>query len=173
MTIRLRPVSEKDLSLLHRLTSDPEGGGEFEWYGFQNPHAMRKRWAEDGLLGDDHSMLIIADGDDPVGFVSFRKRVANRASHYWEMGLIVAPEQRGKGHGTQAQRLLARYLFEHSTANRVEASTEITNVAEQRALEKAGFTREGVLRGAGFRAGEWRDGVLYSMLRSDLGPSSD
>ncbi|MFB9895158.1 GNAT family N-acetyltransferase [Planobispora takensis] len=41
-------------------------------------------------------------------------------------------------------------------------------MAEQRALKKAGFTREGVLRGAGFRAGEWHDGVLYSFLRSDL-----
>ncbi|MGP4102313.1 GNAT family N-acetyltransferase [Nonomuraea sp. KM90] len=62
-----------------------------------------------------------------------------------------------------------RYLFDHSTANRIEASTELTNVAEQRALEKAGFTRDGVLRGAGFRAGQWRDGVLYSVIRSDLG----
>ncbi|MEV4169326.1 hypothetical protein [Nonomuraea sp. NPDC049709] len=29
--------------------------------------------------------------------------------------------------------------------------------------------REGVLRGAGFRAGQRRDGVLYSVIRSDLG----
>ncbi|MGR6913746.1 GNAT family N-acetyltransferase [[Actinomadura] parvosata] len=36
-------------------------------------------------------------------------------------------------------------------------------------MEKAGFTREGVLRGAGCRAGQWRDGVLYSMIRADLG----
>jgi hypothetical protein len=36
-------------------------------------------------------------------------------------------------------------------------------------------TREGVLRGAGWRNGAWRDGVLYSLLRTDpvtasLGP---
>ncbi|GII05314.1 hypothetical protein Pta02_73220 [Planobispora takensis] len=61
-----------------------------------------------------------------------------------------------------------RYLFDHSTVHRIQAGTEVTNVAEQRALKKAGFTREGVLRGAGFRAGEWHDGVLYSFLRSDL-----
>ena len=50
---------------------------------------------------------------------------------------------------------------------RIEAATEVGNVAEQRALEKAGFTREGVLRSTGWRDGAYRDGVWYSMLRSD------
>ena len=51
--------------------------------------------------------------------------------------------------------------------NRIEASTDVTNVPEQRALEKAGFVREGVLRGAQFRAGAHHDMVGYSRLRSD------
>ena len=50
---------------------------------------------------------------------------------------------------------------------RVEASTDITNLAEQRALEKAGFTREGVLRKAQWRAGDWHDLVVYSLLRGE------
>lgn len=51
--------------------------------------------------------------------------------------------------------------------NRIEAATEVGNVAEQRALEKAGFTREGVLRSTGWWDGAYRDGVWYSMLRTD------
>ncbi|SEN52574.1 GNAT family N-acetyltransferase [Nonomuraea pusilla] len=168
MTVRLRSVEEDDLPFLHRLTSDPDSTGEFQWYGFQNPHRLRERWQDNGMLSDDGGILVIANGDVRVGFVSWSKQVANRASYYWSMGLIVAPEHRGQGHGTQAHRLLVRYLFDHSMANRIEASTEISNLAEQRALEKSGFTREGVLRGCGFRAGQWRDGVLYSVIRSDL-----
>ena len=45
---------------------------------------------------------------------------------------------------------------------------EITNVAEQRALEKAGFTREGILRGTVFRPGRWHDQVIYSVLRDEV-----
>ena len=41
------------------------------------------------------------------------------------------------------------------------------NLAEQRALERAGFTREGVLRHAQFRDGGFHDMVLYSRLRDD------
>ena len=52
--------------------------------------------------------------------------------------------------------------------HRIEAATEVGNVAERRALEKAGFTREGVLRGIGWRDGAWRDGMMYSLLRTDL-----
>ncbi|WP_067170706.1 GNAT family N-acetyltransferase [Microtetraspora niveoalba] len=168
MMINLRPVEEDDLPFLRRLTNDPEGSGEFQWYGWNNPHRLRQRWEETGMLSDDGGVLIISADGEPAGFVSWRKQIANLASHYWEIGLIVAPEFRGKGYGTEAQRRLVRYLFEHTTANRIQASTEIENIAEQRALEKAGFTREGVLRGCGFRAGAWRDGVLYSVIRSDL-----
>jgi RimJ/RimL family protein N-acetyltransferase len=34
-------------------------------------------------------------------------------------------------------------------------------------LEKAGFTREGVLRQVAWRDGAWRDGVVYGILRDD------
>lgn len=50
---------------------------------------------------------------------------------------------------------------------KIAADTDIGNVAEQRALEKAGFTREGISRGIGWRDGAWRDGVNYSILRTD------
>jgi RimJ/RimL family protein N-acetyltransferase len=52
------------------------------------------------------------------------------------------------GVGTQAQRLLVRYLFAHTPAHRIVASTEVDNVAERRALEKIGFTAEGIARGS-------------------------
>ena len=39
--------------------------------------------------------------------------------------------------------------------------------AEQRALERVGFRREGVMRGVSFVGGHWRDMVLYARLRDD------
>jgi RimJ/RimL family protein N-acetyltransferase len=80
---------------------------------------------------------------------------------------MLLPEALGCGYGTRAQRLLARYLFAHTTVHRIWAGTEVDNIAEQRALEKAGFTREGITRATGWRGGVWRDGVIYSILRTD------
>jgi RimJ/RimL family protein N-acetyltransferase len=81
--------------------------------------------------------------------------------------MILLPEARGRGYGTQAHRLLARYLFTHTPVHRIWAGTEVDNIAEQKALERAGFTREGVSRGTGWRGGAWRDGVIYGLLRTD------
>jgi RimJ/RimL family protein N-acetyltransferase len=72
---------------------------------------------------------------------------------------------RGQGFGSQAQRLLADYLFATTAVNRIEAGTDVENLIEQRSLEKAGFIREGVLRGAQYRAGAWHDLVVYSVVR--------
>jgi RimJ/RimL family protein N-acetyltransferase len=70
-------------------------------------------------------------------------------------------------------RLLAEYLFAHTMAHRIQAEAEVGNLAEQRALEKAGFTRKGVMRGVGFRDGRYRDEILYSILRTDVVPGTD
>jgi len=56
----------------------------------------------------------------------------------------------------------------HTSVNRVEAHTDVSNIAEQRALEGAGFTREGLVRGAQWRAGAYRDGYLYAIVRGDI-----
>lgn len=72
-----------------------------------------------------------------------------------------------------AQRLLADYLFATTTANRLEAGTDVENIGEQRALEKAGFIREGIRRGSLFRDGRWRDMVIYGRLRDDPGLAAD
>lgn len=166
--LELRPVTWGDLEILYQLTNDPAATGDFEWYGWHDPHHRRRRWEENGLLGDDGGTLMLARGDDVLGFVQWNKHRTGRVSFCWNMGIALVPQARGQGHGTQAHKMLVRYLFSHTQVNRVEAGTEIANIAEQRALEKAGFTREGIIRGAGFQGGRWRDGVLYSVLRSEV-----
>ena len=164
--LALRPVTEPDLLVLERLTQDPGAAGEFTWAGWREVMRFRRGWAENRLIGEGSGILMIVREDEPVGFVSWF-RAEYPPAYAWNMGIALLPEARGHGYGTQAHRLLARYLFAHTTVHRVEALTEAANAAEQRALAKAGFTREGVLRGVFWRAGGWHDGVLYSLLRTD------
>jgi RimJ/RimL family protein N-acetyltransferase len=42
---------------------------------------------------------------------------------------VIVPEFRGQGYGTAAQRLLTGYLFATTTAHRVEAGTDVENLA--------------------------------------------
>jgi len=166
--VELRPVAESDLGLLEELTNDPVAAGEHQWFGWHDPGFLRRRWLETGMLTTDSGMLVPTLDGRVLGLVSWHRTRTGPMSYCWNIGLVLAPEARGHGYGTEAQRLLVDYLFAHTQLNRVEATTETGNRAEQRSLEKAGFTREGVLRGYGFRDGEWRDHVVYSVVRSDV-----
>ena len=165
--LELRPPREDDLAVIEALTQDPAVTGEFAWFGWFDPLRWRRRWAATGLIDEDGGVLMAVIGPRPLGFVSWRRRQATVASSYWEIGVALLPGARGAGHGTQAQRLLVRYLFAHTPAHRIMASTEVANRPERRALEKIGFTAEGISRGIGWRDGQWRDGVTYSLLRTD------
>ncbi|HET9142038.1 GNAT family N-acetyltransferase [Actinophytocola sp.] len=123
------------------------------------------------LPPNQSTWLTVLDEDDtPVGGVSWNvvSYGGTLGCLAWNIGIGLVPEARGRGVGSRVQRLLAEYLFASTELDRVEACTDVDNVAEQRSLEKAGFTREGLLRGAQLRAGQRRDVVQYGILRGDL-----
>ena len=168
---RLRPVVEADVALLEQQHTGPQAAGEMSWFGFKEPGQLARRVAAHETLTAERGMLAVVDDQEHlVGEVSWIQVFNGPPPNglCWNIGIWIAPEYRGKGFGSEAQRLVAAYLLEHSFLERVEAGTEADNVAEQRALEKAGFTREGVLRRACFRGGAWRDMVVYSKLRGEL-----
>lgn len=119
--------------------------------------------------GEHHRAVVLVD-DAIIGTMSWH------AVHYgptlgsraWSLGISLAPSWRGQGWGSLAQRMLADHLLDD--AERVEACTDVDNLAEQRSLEKAGFTREGVLRRAQRRADGQHDLVMYARVR-DQAPS--
>jgi RimJ/RimL family protein N-acetyltransferase len=114
-------------------------------------------------------LVIVDASDEAVGEVQWHpvRYGPTRGSVCFNIGISIHSEHRGKGHGTRAQRLLAQHLFAHTAVARIEAGTDVDNFAEQRALEAAGFQREGILRSAQWRAGEWRDMVWYAVVRND------
>ena len=167
--VRLRPFREDDLALLGRFATDPAFSEPFEWGGFGSPEGLRRRWEEDGFLERDPHYLVVAGPDDAgLGWVMYEQGYRGFGGDgVWVVGILLAPEHRGRGVGTTAQRLLTEHLFCTTKVHRLIALTESENVAEQRALEKCGFHREGLLREGGFRGGEWRDIVVYGRLRTD------
>lgn len=169
--VRLRDIIPGDADMLDGWAADPAVRGEFNDFGLDRKPTDREALARGPLRNERNGELIVERIDDgqAIGAVSWH-RVAygpNGESAAWNIGISLLPEARAQGFGREAQRLLADYLFETTPVDRVEASTDVTNVPEQRALERAGFIREGVLRGAQYRSGARHDLVNYSRLRSD------
>jgi RimJ/RimL family protein N-acetyltransferase len=166
--IRLRPVDDAELDDLLRFLWDVEATGEFQWFGYRMNSArnLKSRWAEDGMISDTAPSFLAVGLEDgnAAGWVTWRP-IGSFAT--LEIGIALFAEHRGRGVGRLAQQLLVDYLFDTTTVHRIQAGTEADNVIEQRALESVGFLREGVQRGLYLRAGEWRDSVMYGLLRAD------
>jgi RimJ/RimL family protein N-acetyltransferase len=169
--VRLRDVTLADADLYDDVRRREHSDGGFNDFGLE-PQPIDRGVLADGPPRNEGSgtMFIerIADGE-VIGTVGWRtvSYGPNPESRALMFGIDLAPEARGRGYGTEAQRLLAELLFATTTVNRIEASTDVENLAEQRSLEKAGYVREGVNRQAQFRGGAYHDLVLYARLRSD------
>ncbi len=155
------------MDLIDAWDQSREVHGEFNDFGL--PHrSIRQACLEGRLVGEGGgNLLVVLDDGQRVGTVSWHGVMygPNPESRAWNIGISLIPEVRGRGLGGEVQRQLAERLFNTTAANRVEASTDVDNVAEQRALEKAGFVREGVQHGSQWRAGAWHDLVTYAITR--------
>ena len=88
-------------------------------------------------------------------------RIANVT--YW-----VRTSWAGRGAATAATRLAAEFGFRELGLQRVEILAAVGNDASARVAEKAGATKEGLLRNRFLNHGKPADAVLYSLVPEDL-----
>ena len=146
--VRIVEVSRAEASIL------PASSSEFEDWGDVDPDSRSP--------GTLHFLIEVADGavvgDMEAHPVYHGPTSGSRAMN---IGISVLEAFRGRGIGSIAQRLLAEELHARGVI-RVEASTDVRNIAEQRALANAGFIMEGVLRMAQARVDGVHDLQLWS-----------
>jgi RimJ/RimL family protein N-acetyltransferase len=85
-----------------------------------------------------------------------------------ELGIGIGEQDYwGRGYGTDAIRVLLRFVFRNLGLRRITLVTDIDNERGIRCYEKAGFRREGVLRGHRLRYGQPLDMVAMAVLKED------
>lgn len=141
----------------------PDSSSEYDDWGAFDIE-FHEDWHERAMV-EVRSPVVPGMPWTPVGDMSWHSELhgPNLGSRAISIGLSLHRDARGRGIGSVAQSLLATALH-RAGVHRVQASTDIANVAEQKALSNAGFHREGVLRGAQTRADGRHDLVLFSCL---------
>ena len=126
-----RPVEEDDLKAMVRFSVEPDALGEFEWTGFTDPRTLRRRWEEDGLLGDDSSYLAVVTPDGTfAGVVNWRSpRAEHGARHvgvssipYLEFGIALSPSIGAKAMAALPKRRWYEYLFATTAVHHIQAT---------------------------------------------------
>jgi RimJ/RimL family protein N-acetyltransferase len=159
----LRPPAAGDVSTIAPAFLDDSVGGDagLPRLTEREIHTFMKERLEGLRASGRLYPLIIVDGNTIVGGASltnydtFRDRV--------ELGYWLHAEGRGRGIATRTARALALHAFNEGVM-RVEAVVRPENIPSIRVLERAGFSREGLMRSL-LRHGEGRaDAILFSLL---------
>ena len=114
-------------------------------------------------LEDPFSYAVLDRSGGAIGIATLME--IRPAMRVIEIGHIVyAPELQRTPLATEAQFLLARYVFEVLGYRRYEWKCNALNAPSRRAAERLGFTFEGILRQHMVAKGRNRDTAYYSML---------
>jgi RimJ/RimL family protein N-acetyltransferase len=158
--VNLRIMEKEDLSLAKEWVNDVEFIGEYEPISQETKTDLEKQYDQ---LTEGGWFFVEKKNGHKIGYVT----------HYiasgklTEIGYSLVPDERDKGYGTEAIKIIVDFLFLSKDLVRIQAKTDPRNAASQRILEKAGFEKEGIMRKSFFCIGVWRDTVLFSILREE------
>ena len=117
---------------------------------------------------DLYGLFVIEVDGERAGTMDFE--VVNRRSAIASVGgLAVHPRFRGRRVGDEAARLFQRHLLLELGLHRLQMEIYGFNERAIAHAERVGFVREGVKRQAYRRDDGWVDGVMFGLLREDLG----
>jgi ribosomal-protein-alanine N-acetyltransferase len=160
-TVNLRIAEKEDLPLVRDWFNNPEFSGEYDPLDEQQTEAdVERRY--DTLSPDTKWFIIEKKDGNKIGFIA--NFLIGRLQ---EVGYALVPNERNKGYGTEAVTIIVDYLFLSKDIVRIQAGTNVENKPSQRVLEKAGFTKEGIVRKEMFVRGKWIDFYRYSILREE------
>src|SRR3954451_15899960 len=174
-TVSLHPWSADDADALVRRINDPEIARYLDLVPHPYAPSDAYNWfamtADGWRSGTNATFGIHVDGiDGVVGGIGVRF-LSDLDDGCAEVGYWVAAEARGRGIATAATRAAARWAFGAVPGLvRIQLRADVENVPSNRVAEKAGFTREGVLRALRYNARLARrtDFVIWSLLREEL-----
>lgn len=167
--VRLRLVTDADVEAVIEAVADPEIP---RWTRVPSPYGESdaRHWlraSSTGLAaGTDLAALIVDAGDDRLLGAAALHAISPESGRctagYW-----LAAGARGRGIATRALSLLCHYGFEELGLARIELWIDPDNARSLAVAERAGFSREGLLRSFRQVGGVRRDMLMYSLLPDD------
>lgn len=164
------------------LSKDKHGADLYEVYGpdspadmwtylFQNPVQSQEEWSallDQMLTAQDRFYFAIVDKESGKALGTFALMRINRGSRVIEVGSVTySPQLKRTRLATEAQYLLARYVFEELEYRRYEWKCDALNQPSRYAAERLGFIYEGTFRQAVVYKGRNRDTDWLAMIDKD------
>ncbi len=153
--VTLRPMTERDLPMLHEWLNRPHIA---EWWGGDETRPtleeVRQHYLPRVLAEEAITPYIAMLGHEPIGYAQSYIAMGS-GDGWWEDEtdpgvrgidqLLANPEQLGKGLGTRLVRGLVELLFADQAVTKVQTDPTPRNLRAIRCYEKAGFVQHKVI----------------------------
>jgi len=166
-TLTLRLPGPEHVDALFELGRDPDVTRWFSWGPYETV-AEPRAWVAGAAArreSADRFELVIERAGEVLGVTSLMELA--RRDRRAMVGTWFGREHWGTGANAESKALVLHLAFEVLGLERVGAYSEVNHVRSQRALEKVGFQREGVLRAWHRHPDGVHDVVIFGLLRSE------
>jgi ribosomal-protein-alanine N-acetyltransferase len=167
-TLTLRYASDADAEALYVLASDPLVTRWFSWGPYtdaQQPLGYIGALEGKRDAGELLDFLIVHREHGPVGVTGLSE--LSPRDRRATVGTWFGRQWWGAGVNAESKALITSLAFERLGMQRLTAWANTRNGRSQTALERAGFRREGVLRGWHVHASGIHDVVVFRLLRDE------
>lgn len=172
-TITLIPIKPEEKEEFFKLATKTYGSKY--WYDENEKSTLTRRkffkdWSEDYFDSNSpkkgQCFWITAKGEK-IGQINYNP--IDERNKKVELDIIIGMKDTlGKGYGTDALKVLIKYLFSTYKINKITIEARANNTRAIKAYEKVGFSREGLLREENYFKGKFVDCVRFGIIKKDL-----
>jgi ribosomal-protein-alanine N-acetyltransferase len=165
--LALRYATSADTGRLFALASDPAVTRFFSWGPYTSvsqPEAYIAGLEGKRAAGELLDFLIVHPSDGPIGVTGLSE--LSRRDRRATVGSWLGHAWWGSGANFEAKAMISALAFERLGFDRLTAWANTRNGRSQRALERIGFRREGVLTAWHRHGDRVHDVVIFGLLRA-------
>lgn len=165
----IRPIEEDDLDALYQWYNDEEvnlwSSGAWPLNTLQSKDQLAVKFLDGSP--DTYRYTILDENVQRIGTLGFKE--INVPARSVALFVVIGDKTYwGKGYGTDALIVFARFLFTQWNFHRISLDTWDENIRAIKAYEKVGFKIEGRQREARYVQGSYHDTILMGLLREEF-----
>jgi RimJ/RimL family protein N-acetyltransferase len=162
--VTLRPWRSSDAPSLAKHANNPNVARQLR-DRFPHPYTLAdaRQFIQMAAGARPPTMFAMVVGEEAVGGIGFFPG-ADVERFSAEVGYWLGESHWGRGITAEAIRLMSAYAFDVCNMLRLFALPFADNAQSLRVLEKAGYTREAILKSSSVKYGQVRDQALYALV---------
>lgn len=163
----LSPLSVDDYPTLTRWINDESLSSGLGLFKANTTELNEKEWIESVCKKGEYNFAVVRKEDDVLLGVYGLEINDEVARRFHIGGFIGEKENRGKGYGTEALKLITKFAFEILNAETVFSDIFSFNEASIKSAQKAGYSIAGRFRNAYFYNGKFHDRIGVEILKEE------